>query len=423
MNVVITPGVLRGAVSPPPSKSITHRALICSVLAQGVSVVENPLISEDTRATRRVLEGLGIEIYGDDNRWTVEGEGLVEPALALHCGESGTTMRLMTAVCALVNGECNLTGGPSLSNRPMGPLTSGLRQLGVDCEDSNGFPPVTVRSDGNIEGGASSMRGDVSSQFVSALLIVAPYTRDGVRLELTTPLESKPYVSMTMDVQRAFGVEVDSSREMTEFKVRKQEYVPANLNVEGDWSSASFLLAAGALSGDVEVRNLSVGSRQADEAIVEVLASMGVDLQRKEGSLRARTSELRGTEVDLSNSPDLFPIVAAACASASGISVLRGLRRLQYKESDRVSTMVEGLTAMGVDVERDEKSVTIHGGKPRGAVIDSHNDHRIAMTFAVLGIMAEGETVIRDAGCVEKSYPGFWDDLEALGASIRRKGT
>jgi len=281
---------------------------------------------------------------------------------------------------------------------------------------------VVVEGKGKMRGGNVAIPGNISSQFVSALLLVAPLADRAVSLKLTTPLESKPYVSMTMDAQRRFGVEVQASRDMREFQVRKQTYHPTEFTVEGDWSSATYMLAAGALAGKVTVLGLNPKSLQADSAIIGILKRMGGDVDLKGNAISVRSSSLNSLEFDMSDCPDLFPLVSALCAAADGTSVLSDIRRLQYKESDRVMAMVEGLGKMGVKATRGEDSVTIVGTNPRGGLIDPKRDHRIAMAFSIVGLVAEGKTVIQDSECVSKSYPGFWDDLEALGVGIGRLG-
>lgn len=420
MIVKILGGEIKGRLVAPPSKSLTHRALVCSALATGKSKIRYPLVSEDTLATLRVLSSLGVDTSLDDDHWEVHGGDLKRPKSTLFCGESGTTLRFTTALCSLVDGECWLTGGPSLIKRPIEPLLEGLRQLGVDCGSTNGLPPVTVRGKGRITRGDVTIRGDISSQFVSALLLITPLEDSETTLRLTTPLESKPYVSLTMDVQRGFGVEVQASDDMRTFRVEKQNYRSTEIEVEGDWSSSSYLLAAGALKGEVTVSNLNMDSLQADLKIVEILDEMGAEISRSEKSITTIKRGLNGIETDLRDFPDLFPVIASLCACASGRSVLRGLGRLRYKESDRVKVMIEGLRKMGVKVGPEGNSLVVEGGKIRGCVIDPHNDHRIAMAFALLGLVAEDETTVLDAECVAKSYPDFWDDLEFMGASVRR---
>jgi 3-phosphoshikimate 1-carboxyvinyltransferase len=383
-------------------------------------VIREPLISEDTEATRRVLEQLGVGISRMDGAWKVAGGSLRKPESDLHCGKSGTTLRLVTALCSLVDGECKLIGGPSLSKRPVGPLVEGLRQLGAECESTGGLLPVTVKGKGRLSGGEAVLPGDISSQFVSAILIVAPRGEKDTTLILNTRLESRPYVELTMEVQRIFGVSVEASECMEEFRIERQSYRPADVTVERDWSATAFLLGAGALTGRVTVEGLNMGSSQADAAILGILDEMGATVVGKGNSITVEMAPLSGIELDLSDSPDLFPVVASICAAASGRSVLRGLRRLRLKESDRIAAMTGGLLGMGVRCELVGDILTIEGGSPKGCVIDPWGDHRIAMALSILGLAAEGETTILDAECVSKSYPKFWGDLEALGAELAR---
>lgn len=412
--MIVKPSGVSGSVAIPPSKSMTHRALILAALADGRSTIRNPLTADDTEATLRVLTELGVETRRR-NEWEVRGSQLHTPLKTLDCGESGTTLRFMTAVCALVDGDCRLIGGPSLSSRPMGSLLDALNQIGVRSESRGGLSPVTIRGIGKIHGGNTYLPGDVSSQFVSALLTVAPLAEDPVEITLTTRLESRPYVAMTIDAMRAFGVEAEHTPDLTRLTSPLRSYKATKVTVEGDWSSASYLLAAGALAGEVRVTGLNLASSQADKAIIAILREMGADVRTCGDSIAVKSSKLRGIEVNLSDYPDLFPIVSALCAAAEGTSRLTGLARLRFKESDRVAAMVEGLTRMDTEVRFDADSVTIRGGRIRGAEIDPWGDHRIAMSLAVLALRAEGETKIEDGGCVSKSYPGFWGDLTTLG--------
>lgn len=420
MRVTVERSEIQGRITAPSSKSMTHRAVICSALAHGRSQVEHPLSADDTEATLRVVQALGVGVEKLEGSWIIEGGELSPSTEALDCGESGTTLRLMTAVCALVEGTSVLKGGPSLSGRPVEPLLDALRQLGVVCDSRSGNPPVKVHGKGGFGGGEVSIRGDISSQFVSALLLIAPFARERLRVKVTTRLESAPYVGMTLDAMRAFGVQAEASEGYREFTVKRQVYTPTTFTVEGDWSSGAYMLAAGALAGKVSVENLHSGSRQADAAIAEILGGMGAEPQFRGKGISVDCAELKGIDWDLTDSPDLFPVVAALCSAAEGESRIRGIRRLRLKESDRISSMVEGLSRMGVKTESTDETMIIHGGAPEGAVIDPHDDHRIAMAFGVLGLAARGETTIEDAGCVSKSYPDFWEDLENLGARIGR---
>ena len=417
MNVTVRPSAVSGRVAAPPSKSMTHRALVLAALARGRSVIGNPLTADDTEATARVLGDLGVGMKRG-GEWAVDGGGLHAPAETLDCGESGTTLRFMSAVCALVDGDCRLAGGPSLSNRPIGQVLDALAQLGVHSESRGGLPPVEIRGTGAIRGGEARLPGDVSSQFVSALLTVAPLAVSPVEITVTTRLESRPYVAMTLDAMRAFGVKAEHSPDMRHLRVPLKPYRAGEIVVEGDWSSASYFLAAGALAGGVTIEGLDPDSSQADRAIVPLIGEMGAEASITGGAVKVSSSRLRGIEADLSDAPDLFPVVSALCAAAEGESRLTGLARLRLKESDRVAAMAEGLTRMGADVSCDADSATIRRGELRGAEVDPWGDHRIAMSLAVIALRAGGETTIRNAGCVSKSYPGFWGDLASIGGRV-----
>ncbi|MFP3950672.1 MAG: 3-phosphoshikimate 1-carboxyvinyltransferase [Candidatus Bathyarchaeia archaeon] len=417
MKVKVRGSEVDGFLSAPPSKSLTHRALLCSAMASGSSVIRRPLISDDTMATREVLDSLGIDISGNRLKWKVQSGVPRPPEHPLFCYESGTTLRFMTAFCALIDGECELIGGPSLSRRPMEPLLSGLRQLGIQCESCDGELPVKVYG-GGLKGGEVEISGDISSQFISALLLVAPKAEEDIILRLTTQLESKPYVDLTIDVQEKYGVHVSASKNMEYFEICSQEYSSTDYNVEGDWSSAVFPMAAAALTGKVIVNDLELDSKQPDSAFMKVLTDMGIKYRSGCDGISVERGHPTGFNIDLSDTPDLFPVLTAMAAAADGVSEFRGLSRLRYKESDRILAMMEGLKRMGIEVNSLDEGMNIEGGEPKGGIIDPKNDHRIAMAFTVLGLMAEGETTIIDAECVSKSYPGFWRDMKSIGAEI-----
>ncbi len=418
MNVTVRRSEVEGTLTAPPSKSMTHRALVLSALADGKSTIANPLTADDTEATASVLGKLGIGLVRGE-KWTVEGGGFNAPKDDLLCGESGTTLRFMAAVCALVDGECRLTGGKSLLARPVGPLLDALTQIGVNCTSRSGFPPVTIMGNGRIRGGEARILGDISSQFISALLAVAPLADAPIEINLTTQLESRSYVAMTMDAMRDFGVEARATPDMRRLTAPLGPYRASTVEVEGDWSSAAYALAAGALTGGVTLQGLNRTSSQADRAIIGVLSRMGADVSTR-GAVKVSKSPLRGISADMSDCPDLFPVVSALCAAAKGESTLTGLGRLRLKESDRVAAMAEGLTRMGIKMKFNSDFARITGGTPKGAPVDPWRDHRIAMSLAVLALVADGETKISDAGCVSKSYPEFWGDLAAIGGRFEK---
>ncbi len=418
MKIKIEKSRITGKLGVPPSKSYAIRALMCAALAEGESVILNPLASEDTGAAIRVLGQVGVPVRREKGRWRVSGGSFHPPSAALFCGDSAATLRFMTALCSLVSGKCRLTAGPSLARRPVGPLVGALRDLGVDCSASNGLPPVTVNG-GKSPGGLVEIAGNVSSQFISALLLLAPRTRDGMVIRLTTPLESKPYIRMTLACLREFGIAADIPSSLDRYELSRQDYRPTVYHVEGDWSSASYFLALGAVSGSVEVVGLAPDSLQGDRMMLNFLRDMGAPVETGPYSVTVRKARLKALRADLTDCPDLLPTVAALAAVANGTSRFTGIARARWKESDRVAAVKNGLDRMGIEVSEGKDSLSVVGSAPAGAVIDSRNDHRIAMAFSVLGTVAGG-TVIDGAECVNKTFPQFWDILEGMGGELKK---
>jgi len=420
MNVLIEPSKVKGEVVAPPSKSYTIRGLMCAALARGVSEIVHPLTSEDTDAAARVLRQVGVEIEPGEDVWRVHGGVFRTPKDELHCGDSAATMRFMTAICSLVPGESRLVAGQSLAKRPVKTLVDALRQVGVSVACSGDVPPVTVKG-GRLRGGTAELPGDISSQFVSALLLIAPFAEQGMTIRLTTPLESKPYVLMTLECLKNFGIEVNASEDLTKFIVRTQSYKPTRYKVEGDWSSASYFLALGAVSDGVKIANLNSDSLQGDKRLLDFLRDMGASVNASGNSVVVKKSKLKAIRADLSDCIDLLPTVAVLAAVADGVSELTGIARARIKESNRVTAVREGLEKMGIKTAEERDKLVISGGEPHGATIDSKNDHRIAMAFSIPGMLV-GNTTIAGAECVNKTFPQFWDILESIGGRIKRDG-
>jgi 3-phosphoshikimate 1-carboxyvinyltransferase len=404
-------------VAIPGSKSYTHRALIASALAEGESVLFNALRSEDTEYTAQGLEKLGIKIAWEGDSILVQGKRGVLKAgeEKIYVGNSGTTMRFLTALAALKNGRTLLDGSERMRKRPMAELLGGLISLGVKAysQERNGCPPVVVDSQG-LEGGVARIKGSESSQFLSALLMVAPLARADVRLEVTGRLVSRPYVDITRGVMADFGVEVQKE-EGDSFLVRAgQRYFPRQYRVEGDASNASYFLAAAAITGGkVRVENFRPASLQGDAQFLAILEQMGCEVSRGENWAEVRVKELRGIEVDMNTMPDLVPTLAIVAAFAQGKTVIRNVGHLRHKESDRLKTVAGELAKMGVEVEEGKDWLQVERGKARGAEIETHNDHRLAMSFAIAGLAVPG-IKIKGERCVDKSFPGFWETLKKL---------
>lgn len=414
MKAIISKSKLKGKVTAPPSKSYTIRGLMCAALAKGESRIINPLVSDDTEAATEVLSQVGVDIQKKEGLWQVQGGYLHKPSGDLFCRNSAATLRFMTAISSLVSGRCRLVSGASLSKRPIKPLLEALSQLGVKCQVNN----ATVTVDGGqLEGRKTQLPGDVSSQFISALLFISPLAEYDVTINLTTPPESSPYLNMTLDCLKQFGIEVEASEDLREFRVPKQEYKPASYEVEGDWSSASYLLALGAVSGQVEVTNLKPESLQGDKIMLNLLKDMGAQVLVGNNSVRVQKAKLKAITADLSDCIDLLPTLAVLAAVADGKSRFSGISRARLKESNRVLALREGLERMGIDITEEEDRLTITGIQPNGAIIDSFGDHRIAMAFSILGSVT-GDTTIKGAEYVYKTYPEFWDTLKNLGGKV-----
>ena len=420
MKVSISKSEILGKVMAPSSKSYTIRGLMSAALATGKSEIVSPLASDDTTATINVLKKIGVSIRQQKKLWMVEGGNFHTPTVDLFCGDSAATLRFMTAFGAIIPGVCHLTAGPSLSSRPIKILIDALQMLGIRCSSNGDRPPVTVEG-AKFKGGITGLPGDISSQYVSALLHIAPFATEGMIIKLTTPLESRPYVMMTLDTMQWFGVSVAFDENLDAFEVLPQKIKPTKYKVEGDWSSASYLLSLGALAGKVEVNNLDMESLQGDRMIVRFLQDMGAMVVTGRNSVIVRQSKLKAIKTDLSDCIDLLPTMAVLAAVADGTSEFTGVERARIKESDRIAAVKEGLERMGIRVTEEAKRLNITGGKLKSALIDSKGDHRIAMAFSLLGTIV-GKTVIDQSECIAKTYPEFWGVFKNLGGKVEMNG-
>ncbi|MCA1813305.1 MAG: 3-phosphoshikimate 1-carboxyvinyltransferase [Halobacteriales archaeon] len=408
-------GAMEGTVRAPPSKSYTHRALMMAFLA-GDARVTGPLWGADTLATRSCLRTLGATVEGEATARVKRGS-LAPPADVLNVENSGTTLRLLSGVCGLLDGASVLTGDASIRSRPMQPLLDALRDVGCDAFSTrgDGRAPVVVR--GPMRGGEARMPGDVSSQFVSSLLMAGPLARKDTRIKLTSPLKSRPYVDVTLAMMKHFGVRVQPRGEGFEVP-SGQRYARRGFTVPGDYSSAAFPLVAGAITGgEVTVAGLAPEWPQGDRFILDALRAMGAEVRERGGRATVRGGALRGAVLDLGDTPDLFPILCIAAANAQGRTTLMGAPQLRFKESDRIKAMARGLKQMGARCTERPDGLVVHGpAKLRGARIRTEGDHRILMSFAVAALRAKGPVQLDEHDSFAVSYPGFLDDLRKLGA-------
>jgi len=398
----------------PGSKSITNRALILAALAEGPSRLEGVLHSDDTRHMVNGLSQLGIRVQVEgDSTLIVHGTGgqLRAPSKPIFVGNSGTTVRFLTALSCLVHGEVTLEGDDPMSRRPIVDLTDALQQMGVEIECPTGCPPLTVVG-GRFPGGSVRMRGDRSSQYFSALLMVAPFADQATEIECEGQLVSRPYVEITQRMMQDFGV-TSVSRDDT-FSVPVGRYRARHYRVEPDASSASYPFALAAASGGrITVPGLSPGSLQGDYAFLELLSSMGAQITADEHGTEVRGGSLRGIDVDMNHISDMVMTLAAIAPCATGSTTIRNVAHIRIKETDRLLATVTELRKLGQVVEHGEDWLRITPRPVTPATIHCYDDHRMAMAFAVLGLLRPGIT-IDDPGCVTKTYPTFWQDVETL---------
>jgi len=427
MDAEISTSAVGGTAQAPPSKSYTHRAILAAGYAEGATV-RNPLLSADTAATMQAVEAFGGDVERDETTNDLEITGFAgEPAVpddVIDCANSGTTIRLVTATAALAEGLTVLTGDDSLRSRPQKPLLQAIEQLGGRAESTRGNGQAPLVIGGPMTGGSAAIAGDVSSQFITALLMAGPYTDAGVNIVLQTELKSAPYVDITVELLEDFGI--TARRTAEGFQVGGfQEYSPpgGEYSVPGDFSSMSYLLAAGALAGEDGVTVAGAKpSAQGDQAIVDVVSEMGagVEWDRDAGEITVEKDTLEGIEVSVADTPDLLPTIAVLGAAAEGTTRITDAEHVRYKETDRVTAMADTLDRLGASVDERPAELIVHGGDSdlRGATVDGRADHRIIMALSVAGLVAEGTTTVTGAEHVDVSFPGFFDVLSALGGAV-----
>lgn len=416
-------GPIDATVELPGSKSITNRAMICAALALGPSVLHGALDADDTRAMAGALRACGVDVRGigpdgalDARRLDVGSDGLDEREVSVDARQSGTTSRFLLPTLALDGTPRRIDGDEQLRVRPMGPLFEALRALGarVDEEGEPGHLPAVVT--GPLQGGDVELAGDTSSQFLSGLLLAGPLVSGGLRIRLTTPLVSRPYVEMTVAVMRSFGAEVDVDR-LDDWVVEPTRYAGTEYRIEPDASAASYVWGAALVTGGaVTVPGLSRSSLQGDVAFAEVLERMGARVRWDDDAITVAAGDhLRGIDVDLTELSDTVPTLAAIAAVADGPTTIRGVGFIRGKESDRIAGPVAELRRCGIEAHETDDGMVIEPGPLTPAVVRTYDDHRMAMAFALLGLCSPG-IEIADPGCVAKTFPGYWDLLDALRA-------
>lgn len=438
MKVTIHPSTLTGIINAPASKSSMQRACTAALLSTKKSFIKNPGHSNDDKAALDIIKRLGAVISEVDSEtisvqsyFLSKADEIVSKEDTIHCGESGLSIRMFTPIAALCKNKIKITGDGSLTTRPLDFFDEVLPQLGVAIQSNGGKLPMTIL--GPLQPKDIEVDGSLSSQFLTGLLFayaVAPkqfVTGDNTFIKVNS-LKSKPYIDLTLDVMKQFGLPVPENKDYKEFVFDKKSLEAYQNNterkevvytVEGDWSGGAFLLVAGAIAGPITVTGLSLASTQADKKILDALTSANAGIAMEAKGIKIHPSEMKAFEFDATDCPDLFPPLVALAAYCNGTTKIKGVSRLAHKESNRGLTLQEEFGKMGLKIDLDGDMMHIHGGERlKGATVHSRHDHRIAMSCAVAALKAEGATTIEEAEAINKSYPDFYDHLKTLGAQV-----
>lgn len=412
-RICIKSGILNGTVSMPPSKSAAHRAIICAGLAKGKSVIVPVDMSDDIKATIECMKVLGAETELNGDVLTVDGSNVFKKKeVKLDCGESGSTLRFLVPVCGAGGVSAEFTGHGKLPERPIGIYLSCLPEKGVTCRTKGGLP---LEISGELKSGIYEIAGNVSSQFITGLLLALPLLEGDSEIVLTTELQSSGYVDMTTDIMEQFGVKADKTEKGWKIK-GSQSYRARKFTVEGDWSQAAFFMTAAALGGKVTISNLDIDSRQGDKACMEIYRRFGAEVTEHDGNITIEHDQLKGIEIDAENIPDMVPALAVAGALAEGVTVIKNAARLRIKECDRLAAMADGLSRLGADIKETKDGFVIKGVKClKGAEVSGYNDHRIVMSLSAAAARTQGDIIITDRESINKSYPKFFEDYRKLG--------
>jgi 3-phosphoshikimate 1-carboxyvinyltransferase len=425
VKISIHKSTLSGTTTPPPSKSYTHRAIFLAALSKGESRISNPLISRDTLSSINACRVLGIKVLHKDSSLIVTGAPLTIPENVIDSGNSGTTLRIATSICSLIeSGYTVLTGDSSLRTRPVGPLLEALNRLGVDCFSTklNGTAPIVVKG-GGLQGGNVTINGSISSQFITSILIAAVRARTDIYIEIEGNQVSRPYIDSTIATMERFGAKVENDHNLRNLRIRSGSYTCCNFLVPSDLSSTSMLMAAGVLAGKEKVKlsGLSFDLPQGDSKIIDIINQMNgkITVDNLKGEVVVEGSEkLGGGEFDLHDSPDLMPVVSILALKAKGRVTLKGLSHVRFKETDRVRNISTELRKLGAVVEETTDTLTITSPSHlKNASLDSFGDHRLFMALAIASLLTPHST-LTGAESVDVSYPAFLNDIAKLGANI-----
>lgn len=418
MKCKVDKSILTGTISCPPNKSYSHRAIFLASLSDGKSTLRNVLLSRDTLATVNACKAFGAKIEINDSTVVVESNGKITPQdLEIDASNSGTTIRISTAIASLSDKMITLTGDASLKKRPMQPLLDALKQLGVQCTSTDGKPPVTVK--GRADGGITRIAGSISSQFISALLISGPKMKNGITLEIDGDLVSKPYLDSTIATMQKFGVTVNAISPYKKYNVPNQEYKATEFVVPSDFSSMALLLSAAVLLGENMSINASLGDLpQGDREILSYLEKLGVKINVGEKITIVSPKLLNGGRFDLSNNPDLLPPMAILALKTSRPIEIYNVKHARFKETDRIAILAKELAKIGIGITEKEDGLILESPKVlKSAELESSEDHRLFMAFSIAGMFV-GNCTVTDPDSVDVSYPTFVEDMRKIGAKI-----
>lgn len=420
MSCKIEKSEIYGKIVCPPNKSYTHRALLLSALVDGKSIIKNILRSSDTNATLEACKSFGVQIQEAGNNFTFKGINEFKPHNAvIDAGNSGTTIRIAAAIAALSEGKTVLSGDESLRQRPMQPLLDALESIGAKCSSTDGKPPITVT--GKVKGGEVTIPGNISSQFITALMTIAPRTEKGIVLNIEGDLVSKPYVDATILTMEKFSAKVETITPYKKYIIPPQEYKPTTLTIPTDFSSLALLLSASVLLGDDLTIEMTMGSLpQGDEKIIDILEILGIVVTLAKNTITVKSPErLEGGKFDLNDTPDLLPPLAILALKTAKPIELYNVKHARYKETDRIGILARELQKLGVKVKEKEDGLILDApDAPKGADLNSENDHRLFMAFCIAA-MYVGDCTVSNPSSVEVSYPNFISDMNKIGAKIK----
>lgn len=420
MTRTVQSAILNGTVKIPPSKSLSHRAVIAAALADGDSIIENIVYSEDIEATLEAIMAFGVEISKRKDSVIIMGNGkLTSPIWPVHCNASGSTLRFLIPFACLVDEPVVFTGEGKLETRPLDPYFEVFKKQGIRYAYDNKLPLLV---EGQLKPDTFKMPGNISSQFVTGLMYVLPLLDGDSEIVLTSPLESRDYVALTIQMLKHFGIDIETVTS-EHYRIRgNQKYRPARYRVEGDYSQSAFWIAAGLMGNGLELAELNQDTCQGDQRILDIAGTMGGNLHWEAGNLKVAGTRTQGAVIDASQCPDLVPIVATLAAVSDGETHIINAGRVRIKESDRLSAICTELGKLGAQIEEEPDGLVIKGvERLTGGTVEGWNDHRIVMSLAVAAMKCDHPVIIEGSEAVRKSYPHFFEDFKALGGMVHEK--